>query len=202
MHQTAAIEGKDSRMKGDNLDNQGKRAKSARNTILNVFIELIQMKPVDKITVTEICQLAQVNRSTFYKYFMDCYDVMEQLESAAINRFDQMLTKMSVGEKNPAILITSMLLFLRDNPDVKVFAAIREQNWQFLSRFVQHAYAQLEKWMGDGGNNPAMRTQAMAYIVQGSVGVIIQWMHSGMQEEPETITNALMILSKAVIDAV
>lgn len=37
-------------------------------------------KPVSKITVREICELAQVNRSTFYAHYTDVYDLFEKVE--------------------------------------------------------------------------------------------------------------------------
>ena len=36
--------------------------------IQNSFTRLLKEKPINKITVKEICELADINRSTFYKY--------------------------------------------------------------------------------------------------------------------------------------
>lgn len=41
------------------------------------FLELLKQKPVSKITVTELCELAQINRATFYKHYLDVQDLME-----------------------------------------------------------------------------------------------------------------------------
>ena len=178
------------------------RSRYTRDTIMRVFIELIRQKPVEKITVKEVCEKAQINRSTFYKYFLDCYDVMEQLENAALDKFDEVLRKMSEGDKDPEKLVISMLLFLMENPDLTSFAGRKEQLQDFLSRFVERAYQQLDKWMDKEDLDPAMKLQAMAYIVQGSVGVIAQWLYTGMKDDPKLITQALMSFAKAVIDKV
>lgn len=176
------------------------RSRYTRETIMKVFIELIKQKPVEKITVKEVCEKAQINRSTFYKYFLDCYDVKEQLENSALDKFDEILKKMSDGEKDPERLVLSMLYFLMENPDMTSFAGRKEQRQDFLSRFVGRAYQQLDRWLDKEDIDPAMKMQAMAYIVQGSVGVIAQWLYLGMKDDPKLIAAALMRFAKAIID--
>ena len=36
------------------------------------FLELLKEKPVSRITVKEVCALAQLNRATFYAHYSDC----------------------------------------------------------------------------------------------------------------------------------
>ena len=43
------------------------RVRYTVHMIQNVFLELLKEKPVAKITVKEICEHAEINRSTFYK---------------------------------------------------------------------------------------------------------------------------------------
>lgn len=176
------------------------RSRYTKDTIMKVFIELIRQKPVEKITVKEVCEKAQINRSTFYKYYLDCYDVLEQLENSALDRFDETIKEMSDGEKDPERLITSMLIFLMDNTDLASFAGRRDQLQKFLSRFVERAYQQLDRWLDKEDLDPAMKMQAMAYIVQGSVGVIAQWLYTGMKEDPKLITQAMLRFGRAIID--
>lgn len=47
------------------------RIRYTRQTIQQVFIDLLKQKPLGKITVKEICEKAQINRSTFYKHYED-----------------------------------------------------------------------------------------------------------------------------------
>lgn len=45
------------------------RVRYTVHMIQNVFLELLKEKPVAKITVKEICEHAEINRSTFYKHY-------------------------------------------------------------------------------------------------------------------------------------
>lgn len=52
-----------------------------KDKIKQVFWDLYEINPIEKITVTKVCKLANINRSTFYKYFCDTYEVLETIEN-------------------------------------------------------------------------------------------------------------------------
>lgn len=49
-----------------------------RKAIFEAFTELIQKEDFEKITVADICNKADVGKATFYRYFKDKYDVMNE----------------------------------------------------------------------------------------------------------------------------
>lgn len=51
-----------------------------KQTIKDAFWELYKEKKIEKITVKDITIKAGYNRSTFYAYFTDVYDILEQIE--------------------------------------------------------------------------------------------------------------------------
>lgn len=60
------------------------RIQRTRKSIINAFIELRTSKPLEKITVKELSDLAFINKATFYTHYKDIYDLAEQLENEAI----------------------------------------------------------------------------------------------------------------------
>ncbi|MCF6515284.1 TetR family transcriptional regulator [Lactobacillus sp. S2-2] len=43
-------------------------------------------KPTTRITVNDICQACEINRSTFYRHFVDKYEVLDQIEQDFLNQ--------------------------------------------------------------------------------------------------------------------
>ena len=75
-----------------------KRKKQSQEKIEKVFIELLQTKELNQISVTDICQLTNLNRSTFYANYIDIYDladkIKEKLESEVLLLYkDEMVNK-------------------------------------------------------------------------------------------------------------
>ncbi len=60
------------------------RIQRTRKSIINAFIELRAAKPLEKITVKELSDLAFINKATFYTHYKDIYDLAEQLENEAV----------------------------------------------------------------------------------------------------------------------
>ena len=62
-----------------NKPNNQKRKKSQEN-IEKVFLQLIQKKNIEEISVSMICEIAKLNRSTFYANYIDIYDLAEKIK--------------------------------------------------------------------------------------------------------------------------
>lgn len=62
------------------------RILKTRNAIINAFITLRAKKPLDKITVKELADLAMINKATFYLHYKDIYDLSDTLENDALEQ--------------------------------------------------------------------------------------------------------------------
>ncbi len=60
------------------------RIRKTRRSIVNAFLELRAYQPLEKITVKELCEKAEINKSTFYKHYTDIFDLSSKLESKTI----------------------------------------------------------------------------------------------------------------------
>ena len=66
-----------------------RRTKYTKKIIKDTFIKLLSEKDIKKVTVSEICKLADVNRATFYRYYLDVYDLLDHIEEDFINELKQ-----------------------------------------------------------------------------------------------------------------
>lgn len=67
------------------------RIEKTKNSILNAFIALRAKKPLEKITVKELCEMAMINKSTFYSHYEDIYALSDEVESEVVNSVLQTL---------------------------------------------------------------------------------------------------------------
>ena len=51
-----------------------------RDKLIDAFFELYKTTPIEKISISQICAIAGYHRSTFYEYYSDIYDLLEQEE--------------------------------------------------------------------------------------------------------------------------
>lgn len=66
-----------------------KRKKESQEKIEKTFLQLIQKKNVEEISVSTICEISGLNRSTFYANYLDIYDLVEKVKERMANEFAQ-----------------------------------------------------------------------------------------------------------------
>ena len=60
------------------------RVQKTKGNIYNAFIEIRSKKELEKITVKELCEAAKINKSTFYVYYKDIYDLSDKIENEIV----------------------------------------------------------------------------------------------------------------------
>ncbi len=61
------------------------RLEKTKKAIRNAFIELRAKKPLEKITVKELCALACIHKSTFYSHYEDIYALSDAMEQETVS---------------------------------------------------------------------------------------------------------------------
>lgn len=67
------------------------RVRYTQRVLKESFLSLLREKPVNKITVKEVCELAELNRATFYAHYSDCFALMDRIEQELLDAFEQSL---------------------------------------------------------------------------------------------------------------
>lgn len=74
------------------MKKQPEITEKTRQAFIDVFCELYSQKPIEKISVKDITSKAGYNRSTFYQYFADIYELLDFVENDLLNYIKEELT--------------------------------------------------------------------------------------------------------------
>ena len=175
------------------------RVRYTVHMIQNVFLELLKEKPVAKITVKEICEHAEINRSTFYKHYQDVYDLMEKLENEAVEAFEKLLDSYVQNETVPALV--TLLTSLRENRELLLPLLANSSNDDFMKRLTDacsgYALSPLTP-EADYTSNPK-QAAVYAYLAGGTSGIISNWLETGTQEPPQQVAELIQSLNETVL---
>ncbi len=83
--------------------------------IRDTVFELLKTKPIEKISVTEVCKIAEINRSTFYLHYMDCMHVLEKEQEKFCDKLIAYLEQSRNGEALD--IIAEMHRLVREDHD-------------------------------------------------------------------------------------
>lgn len=89
----------------------------SRQLIKAALADLLQEKPLDKITVTDIVNRAQINRGTFYAHYTDIPDVIQHLIQQAFSSIQEALAQPQQLADVPQVLLKQVQAFLEEDLD-------------------------------------------------------------------------------------
>ena len=67
------------------------REKKTKRSIKNAFIKLRSTKPLERITIKELVESAEISKATFYLHYRDIYDLSDSLQKELIQDILQSL---------------------------------------------------------------------------------------------------------------
>jgi len=73
------------------MNKQPEITAQTRKRLMDAFWELYREKRIEQITVGAVAKAAGLNRGTFYTYFTDIYDLLEQLEEELLSQVIEQL---------------------------------------------------------------------------------------------------------------
>lgn len=89
------------------------RTERTKRSITHAFLELRKQKPIEKITVKELAELAYINKATFYTHYHDIYDLADQMENEFMESIIEELP-------HPESIITNPALATRELADALI----------------------------------------------------------------------------------
>ena len=85
------------------------RTKRTRANIKSAFMTLRAKKPLEKISIKELAELAEINKATFYLHYRDIYDLSDQIEDEILTEGLNTLDLNDPALDDPAVLVRSLI---------------------------------------------------------------------------------------------
>ena len=158
-----------------------RKIQMTKRCIREALFECLKEKDINKITISSLCEKADINRSTFYKYYGSQYDVVKEMEQEVIK-----LINAQLNDQPKETSFIRLLQFLKSNKEtIEIFFACNVDN-EFPKQVLalDSIKNQLEKV---SQNDPYI----IAYILFGSLAIIQQWIDAGCIESCEEIANII-----------
>ena len=117
------------------------RVTKTRRLIKAAFLDLVQAKPVQKITVTELAKRAEISKGTFYLHYLDIYDLYNQMVEETVAKiagsFDPYPDLFSAPESFVRTFLFSQVEPLGLSLSAGERALLTEKNMQSCSKYPQ-----------------------------------------------------------------
>lgn len=169
------------------MENQ--RVRLTKALLKNALIHILQKKPIEKITIYELCDQAQINRTTFYKYYGSQYDLLNDIENDLFSELDRHLAAIDQEELDNLKQVMEYLLEEQEKCTVLINTVPDQEFSEKL--FSLPAVHALMQGRIPGSFTAKQKEYARIFIFQGGYAIIRQWLNDKNRESPEEIAETI-----------
>lgn len=158
--------------------------------IIRSFYGLVMDKDFRKLTVAEICEAARVSRKTFYKYFKDKNDLIEQILIKDIIVPMEKLRELYINMDLPSgmILEWQYQQFYKERKFYERISAFTGQN-SFYEFVLKHSSDMISKKL-EPLHLSELEHEYMTYFYASSHAMLlVKWIQDGMLIPPKMIAS-------------
>ncbi len=163
------------------------------------LMKLLEKKTLDKITVKEIVDLCQVNRQTFYYHFQDVYSLLDWI---FVSEAENIISGyQSIETWRQDFLAVFEYLLQNKSFITNTYQSIgRELLEQYLYKAVFVFIYDLVKREAEKNKVAEEDVKFFAdFYKYAFVGLILEWIRTGMKEAPKDIVEKVGILFERII---
>lgn len=169
-----------------------RRTAKTRKAISDAFIALLSEKELNKITVQEITDKADINRATFYKHYLDVYDLYDKVEQEILVDWSMLILKLEEMDTDEFFGHLVDHIYEKQNVFTMIFSynasvQLRDKIFRSLEGlFKQMSAEKLDTGLGD--DTLSFQTH---YRSLGCISVLGKWVSEGYKQSKEFIVKII-----------
>ncbi|MBR1743239.1 MAG: TetR/AcrR family transcriptional regulator [Lachnospiraceae bacterium] len=166
--------------------------------LIHAFIELSEKKPIEKITVTDLCRKSGINRSSFYLHYKDIFDMADRMEEVLILYYNHLFTRPLENTKSNEDYELSgrfalLFRFIKEHQSYYRFYLSRNRTLHLLEAALPtNAKESLQEWAEKMGIHTERELHYhQAFFQSGLSAMVKEWLEQGCIESPEEMSEIL-----------
>lgn len=168
-----------------------RRVKKTNRALRDALIELLNSKRLNDITVKELTEKADINRSTFYFYYEDIYDMVDRFQEEIYEAFVENVVKPTTAMtclEDYIEYIRRFFDFCRENKTQCEFVLRNDLNNRLIEKLRNVVLQNIPDSAKEYPTASPMHYLTV-FAISGILGVVIDWMNDGMVADPVSMVE-------------
>jgi AcrR family transcriptional regulator len=184
------------------------RVQFTRKVLRDSLVELMKGKSILRISIREICETAGVSRSTFYTYYKDQYELLEQMEEETLVGFDKVIKKYNPSGVMPTAkeliaLLEDVLRYVTGNHNSIQVLLSENGESGFQKKFAKFLTDRIQQSGNTGQTKTLPEEQTLNYcsvfMRDGCTAILQEWLKNDMDMDIRDMAKLLARLVRGVL---
>lgn len=180
---------------------ESRKTRYTRMILQDSLFELMEKKPITKITIKELCEKADINRTTFYAYYADQYDLLRRIEDETLSWVKEVISNLlGKTDKHEAMKVLEEIFqyFAENRRHLQVL--ISEQgDINFQKQLFTLIYQQCGISPSTAADaNVSIKEDYFVFVVNGSIGLIQYWLKNGLNRSVREMAEIIYTMSSQI----
>ncbi len=176
---------------------QDRKTRYTRMVLQDSLIELMKVKPINKITIKELCENADINRTTFYAHYKDQHDLLRKIEDETLSWAKEILATLIKTGRHEAMQALEEVFqyFVQNSSHLQVLMS-EQGDIHFQKQLFTLIYQQcgIDPSAEPNGNMDT-KEYYFIFIVTGSVGLIQQWLKNELNKSAKEMAEIIYTMT-------
>ena len=172
-----------------NAKKPDRRVKYTKMVLKQSLLELMTDRPISNVTIKDICELADVNRGTFYKHYNDQYSLLNEIQDELYFEIKATFEKKLTDLSSAADIIKEIFRCIAAQSSLCKVLCGNYGDGEFLKKLMFNAHDQfIEEWKTKLKRADIKQLDRFyIYTANGIIAVAKDWLQGGMYESPEEV---------------
>jgi len=175
---------------------ENRKIRYTKKVIRDSLMELMKTKSILSVSIKDMCELADISRSTFYAHYKDQYDLLRQIEEDTLAYFEDMLNryKDKYSKKETAQMVEEMLTYIANNGNSIQVLLSENGDLDFQKKLFQHFthHNLVTKYFSEKQQDDETKTYYSVFLIHGYIGLIQHWLKTDMSIPVPQLTKMLL----------
>jgi AcrR family transcriptional regulator len=158
---------------------EDKRKRYTKMFLRESLIKKLKEKPISRITITELCKDAEINRATYYAHYTDQYDQLKQIENEFMENIVRELSSLHESREAESLLnVTEEIIgYISDNAELCRVLLGNNGSIDFQESITEFLLGTVTLlWNNKIPVDAATKENLYYFVAAGSIGVVRKWL--------------------------
>lgn len=177
---------------------ESRRVLMTKKLIKESFLEMLEHESIHKISIRALCELADINRSTFYKYYDSPYDLLREMEDDLLQQVNDSFTK-TPQSPFPKNHLESNLTYMKEHLRLCKVLLKSNADADFQQQLLGlPAMLECLKPLMKGYTETEF-SYLKTLVLYGGYHIFVQWIENDCKETPQELSQIILSLMKKFI---